>query len=68
MGRAEAAIWRPRLGPFGGHRRIAAIEAHAGTILRTLGALHDITIGKLRGALAERRLRFGYGTLCRFLA
>lgn len=57
-----------RPGPLGGDRRSAAIEAHAGTILRTFEARRDMAIEELRGALAEQGLRFGYGTLWRFLA
>jgi transposase len=57
-----------RPGPLGGDRRSAAIEAHAGTILRIFEARRDMTIEELRGALAEQGLRFGYGTLWRFLA
>ena len=57
-----------RPGPLGGDRRSAAIEAHAGTILRTFEARRDMTIEELRGALADQGLRFGYGTLWRFFA
>ena len=52
-----------RPGRLGGDRRSAAIEAHAGTILRTFEARRDMTIEELRGELAGLGLRFGYGTL-----
>jgi transposase len=57
-----------RPGPLGGDRRSGLIEAHAGTILRTVEARRDMTIAELRGELADQGLRFGYGTLWRFLA
>lgn len=56
-----------RPGPLGGDRRSAAIEAHAGTILRTFEARRDMTIEELRSALNTLGLNFGYGTLWRFL-
>jgi transposase len=57
-----------RPGPLGGDRRSGAVEAHAGTILRTFEARRDMTIEELRAELAGQGLRFGYGTLWRFFA
>jgi transposase len=55
-------------GPLGGDRRSAAIEAHAGAIMRIFAGRRDMTIEELRGELAGQGLRFGYGTLWRFFA
>ncbi len=41
-----------RPGPLAGDRRSAAIEAHAGTILRIFAAPRDMTIEEWRGELA----------------
>lgn len=57
-----------RPGPLGGDRRSAAIESHAGLILRTFEARRDMSIEELRGELARQGLHFGYGTLWRFFA
>ena len=57
-----------RPGPLGGDRRSGAIEAHADTILTVFEGRRDMTVEELRTELAGRGLRFGYGTLWRFLA
>lgn len=56
-----------RPGPLGGDRRSGRVEAQAELILSMLEEAADITIEELRGALAERGHRFGYGTIHRFL-
>ena len=57
-----------RPGSLGGDRKSHVIEAHAGAILAVFEARRDMTLDELRGELAGRGLRFGYGTLWRFLA
>ena len=66
--RLERASGQLRPGPLGGDRRSGAIEAQAATILGILQGNRDMTVEELRGTLANRGLRFGYGTLWRFLA
>lgn len=61
---AEGAV--PMHGPLGGDRRSHVVEAEAETILEVFHAQRDMTLLELRAALAERGLRFGYGTLWRF--
>ncbi len=61
---AEGAV--PMHGPLGGDRRSHVVEAEAETILEVFHAQRDMTLLELRVALAERGLRFGYGTLWRF--
>lgn len=71
---ASASRWRAlerrqgdaRPGPLGGDRRSKRVEAHAEAILAVLDEARDQTLEELRAALAERGLRFGYGTLWRF--
>ena len=53
-------------GPLGGDRRSHVIEAHADAILEVFNARRDMALAELRTELAERGLRFGYGTLWRF--
>jgi transposase len=55
-----------RARPMGGDRRSGRIEAHQDTILAVLEATPDIAIEELRGALQEKGLVFGYGTIRRF--
>lgn len=43
------------------------VEAHAETILAVFEARRDMALTELQAELAERGLRFGYGTLWRFL-
>jgi transposase len=57
-----------RARPTGGDRKSGKIEAHKDTILDALEATPDITIEELRGALEEKGLVFGYGTIRRFFA
>ena len=63
---AEGAV--PMHGPLGGDRRSHVVEAEAETILEVFHAQRDMTLLELRAGLAERGLRFGYGTLWRFFA
>jgi transposase len=73
---ASVSRWRARereqgdarARPMGGDRRSARIEAQKDTILAALKARPDIAIEELRGALAEKGLVFGYGTIRRFFA
>ena len=51
---------------LGGDRRSGRIEAQAALILELLEDRPDQTIEELRCALAERGLRFGFGTIHRF--
>ena len=72
---ASVSRWRQRAaaqgnpGPraLGGDRRSGRIEQHREQILGVLADQPDLTIEELRRALAERGLRFGFGTLHRFL-
>ena len=72
---ASVSRWRQRAaaqgnpGPraLGGDRRSGRIERHREQILGELADQPDLTIEELRRALAERGLRFGFGTLHRFL-
>jgi transposase len=57
-----------RARPMGGDRRSERIEAHKDTILAILEAKSDIAIKELRGALCERGVVVGYGTIRRFFA
>lgn len=67
---ASVSRWRQRaaaqgnLGPsaLGGARRSGQIEQHCEQILGVLADQPDLTIDELRRALAERGLRFGFGT------
>jgi transposase len=54
--------------PTGGDRPSERIEAHKDTILAILEAKSDIAIKELRGALCERGVVVGYGTIRRFFA
>ena len=54
--------------PMGGDRKSGRIEAHKDTIFGVLEARPDIAIEELRGALEEKGLVFGYGTIRRFFA
>ncbi len=73
---ASVSRWRalaaegtaPVPGPLGGDRRSHVVEAEAKTILAVFHARRDMTLLELRSELAERGLRFGYGTLWRFFA
>ena len=60
---------RGDLGPkaLGGDRRSSRIERRCELFLGVLADQPDLTIEKLRRALAARRLRFGFGKLHRFL-
>ena len=72
---ASVSRWRRRAaaqgdpGPkaLGGDRRSGRIEQHREQILGVLADQPDLTIEELRRALAARGLRFGFGTLQRFL-
>ena len=72
---ASVSRWRRRAaaqgdpGPkaLGGDRRSGRIEQHREQILEVLADQPDLTIEELRRALAGRGLRFGFGTLHRFL-
>ena len=72
---ASVSRWRQRAaaqgnpGPraLGGDRRSGRIEQHREQILGVLADQPDLTVEELRRALAERGLRFGFGTLHRFL-
>jgi transposase len=55
-------------GSLGGDRKSHVIEAHAAAILALFEARRDMTLDELRGEPAGGGLRFGYGTLWRFLA
>jgi len=56
----------PMHGPLGGDRRSHVVEAHADTILKAFNTRRDMALSELQAELAERGLRFGYGTLWRF--
>ena len=62
---ARPAWRRPPLGPLGGDRRPARVEAQGALIRALLEETPDITIEELRMALAERGRRFGFGTIQR---
>ena len=72
---ASVSRWRRRAamqghpGPkaLGGDRRSGRIEQHREQILGVLADQPDLTIEELRRALAGHGLRFGFGTLHRFL-
>ena len=63
---ADGAV--PMHGPLGGDRRSHVIETHADAILDVFHAKRDMALTELQAELAERGLRFGYGTLWRFFA
>jgi len=71
---ASASRWRTlerrqgdaRPGRLGGDRRSKHVEAHAEVILAVVDEAKDMTLEELRAALAQKGLRFGYGTLWRF--
>lgn len=63
---ADGAV--PMHGPLGGDRRSHVIETHADVILDVFHAKRDMALTELQAELAERGLRFGYGTLWRFFA
>ena len=65
--RRAAAQGDPGAKALGGDRRSGRIEQHREQILRVLADQPDRTIEELRRALAARGLRFGFGTLHRFL-
>ena len=73
---ASVSRWRalareqgdPRPNPRGGDRRSAHIEAHREAVLAALGPDKDVTINEVRGALAQKGLTFGFGTIQRFFA
>jgi transposase len=73
---ASGSCWRalaadgamPMHGPLGGDRRNHLVEGHADAILTVFHARRDMTLAELQAELAERGLRFGYGTLWRFFA
>ena len=67
------APWRldgaaPMHGPLGGDRRSQLVEGHADAILTVFHARRDMALAELQAELAERGLRFGYGTLRRLFA
>ena len=72
---ASVSRWRRRTaahgdpGPkaLGGDRRSGRIEQHREQILGALADQPDLTMEELRRTLAVRGLRFGFGTLHRFL-
>ena len=72
---ASVSRWRRRAGAhgdpgpkaLGGDRRSGRIEQHREQILGVLADQPDLTIEERRRALAGRGLRFGFGTLHRFL-
>jgi transposase len=55
-------------GPLGGDRRSHLVEGHADAILTVFHARRDMALAELQAELAERGLRFDYGTLRRFFA
>ena len=63
---ADGAV--PMHGPLGGDRRSHVVEAQAEAILEVFNAKRDMALAELQAELAERGLRFGYGTLWRFFA
>jgi transposase len=63
---ADGAV--PMHGPLGGDRRSHLVEGHADAILTVFHARRDMALAELQAELAERGLRFGYGTLWRFFA
>ena len=73
---ASVSRWRalaaggavPMHGPLGGDRRSHVVEGHADAILEVFHARRDMALAELQAELAERGLRFGYGTLWRFFA
>ena len=58
----------PMHGPLGGDRRSQLVEGYADAILTVFHARRDMALAELQAELAERGLRFGYGTLWRFFA
>jgi transposase len=64
--RLEREQGEARARPMGGDRRSGRIEAHKDAVLAVLEATPDIAIEELRGALQEKGLVFGYGTIRRF--
>ena len=63
---ADGAV--PMHGPLGGDRRSQVVEGYADAILTVFHARRDMMPAELQAELAERGLRFGYGTLRRFFA
>ncbi|WP_368418373.1 helix-turn-helix domain-containing protein [Rhodovarius sp.] len=62
---ADGAV--PMHGPLGGDRRSHIVEGHADAILTVFHARRDMALAELQAELAEPGLRFGYGTLRRFV-
>jgi transposase len=54
-------------GPMGGDRR-SRLGGERSFIEEQLDAINDLTIEELRGALRQRGVVVGYGTVWRFLA
>jgi transposase len=63
---ADGAV--PMHGALGGVRRSHLVGGHADAILTVFHAWRDMALAGLQAELAERGLRFGYGTLLRFFA
>jgi transposase len=63
---ADGAV--PMQGPLGAARRSQRVEGYADAILTVFHARRDMMPAELQAELAERGLRFGYGTLRRFFA
>ena len=61
------ASYNPGPGALGGDRHSGRMEQDHKQILGVLADQPDLTVEELRRALAERELRFGVGTLHRFL-
>jgi len=62
---ADGAV--PMHGPLGAARRSQRVEGYADAILTVFHARRDMMPAELQAELAERGLRFGYGTLRRFV-
>ena len=58
----------PRPLPPGRDRRWGRIEAHREAVLAALCPDKDVTINEVRGALAQKGLTFGFGTIHRVFA
>jgi transposase len=72
---ASVSRWRarardlgsPKPKALGGDRRFRHVEKHAAQIVGLVEETPDMTIHELKAALGSHGLRFGYGTLQRFL-
>ncbi|WP_408904260.1 hypothetical protein [Rhodovarius sp.] len=62
---ADGAV--PMHGPLGGDRRSHIVEGHADAMLTVFQARRDMALAELQAELAEPGLRFGLGTLRRFV-